>query len=76
MEFYKLAVGARFEFRDKHYQKTAMCMAVDRDRFGNIFRGETEVPVIGESLLLPEAEAEQWKPFQGDWRELMLNRRF
>jgi hypothetical protein len=28
----------------------------------------------GEPLLLPEAEAERRKPFQGDWNELMLNR--
>jgi len=63
------------KFSGQQYQKCAMSMAQDEKGNGNIFRGETEVTPIGEPLLLPEAEAELWKPFQGDWRDLMLNRR-
>lgn len=76
MQFYQLAKGARFEFRGKSYQKCAMSMAQDEHGNGNVFSGETEITPIGEPLLLPEADAKRWKPFQGDWRDLMLNRRF
>jgi len=65
MQFYRLAPGARFEFNGRQFQKIAMSMAVNADRIGTVFQGATEVTPIGEPLLLSEAEAEKWKPF--DW---------
>jgi hypothetical protein len=76
MLFYLLAKVARFEFRGQQFQKTAMSMAQDEHRNGTPFRPETEVTPIGKPLLLPDAEAEKWKPVV-DWTELMIvNRRF
>jgi hypothetical protein len=67
MQFYQFAKGARFEF-----QKVAMSMAEDADRNGNVFWSGMEVIPIGEPLLLPEVEAEQWKPDENDhWVKLM-----
>lgn len=43
MPFHRLPVGAKFEFRGRRYQKLALSMAGDEDRFGNIFHAETEV---------------------------------
>jgi len=37
-------------------------MAQDTGRIGNIFQHGTEIAPIGEPLLLPDAEAEKWKP--------------
>ena len=67
MQFYQLARGARFEFHGKQYQKTAMSMAWDADRNGNVFQAETEVTPIGEPLLLPPEEAAKWKPSEIPW---------
>jgi hypothetical protein len=44
----KLAKEARFEFRGKQFQKVAMSMALDAERNGNVFQGETEITPIGE----------------------------
>ena len=62
MQFYQLAPGARFEFRGKQFTKVASSMAQDTGRIGNIFQHGTEIAPIGEPLLLPDAEAEKWKP--------------
>ena len=62
MQFYELAVGARFFFRGRRYEKLAMSMAEDEDRVGHIFQAETEVTADGEPLLLPPEEAARWKP--------------
>lgn len=67
MQFYELARGARFEFRGRQFTKTAMSMAVDADRIGNIFQGSTDVVPVGEPLLLPPEEAEKWKPSLTPW---------
>src|SRR5262249_11806130 len=53
MQFYQLANRARFEFRGKQYQKTAMSMAQDADRNGNVFQGETEVSPTGDRFCCP-----------------------
>jgi hypothetical protein len=62
MQFYQLALGARFESFGRQYQKIGMSMATDALRMGTIFHGETQVTPIGEPLLLSEAEAARWKP--------------
>ena len=67
MQFYELAKGARFEFRGKQFQKTAMSMAEDAQRNGNVFQGGTEITPIGEPLLLPPEEAEKWRPSPTPW---------
>jgi len=72
MQFYLLAPGARFEFRGREFKKTAISMAQDSERNGNIFQGETEVTPIGEPLLLPEAEGEKWKPSEIPWNAFMV----
>jgi hypothetical protein len=69
MQFYQLAKGARFDFRGKEFQKTAMSMAEDAERIGNIFPPEAEVTPIGEPLLLPAEEAEKWKPCPIPWTD-------
>ena len=47
-------------------------MAEDTDRNGNAFWSGTEVIPIGEPLLLPEAEAELWKPDESShWVKLI-----
>ena len=71
MQFYQLAKGARFEFRGKQFEKVAMSMAVDADRNGNVFQGETEIKPIGEALLLPAEEAEKWKPPATHWTSII-----
>jgi hypothetical protein len=62
MQFYQLAKGARFECHGRQFTKVAMGMAEDADQNGNAFWSGTEITPIGEPLLLPEAEAEEWKP--------------
>jgi hypothetical protein len=69
MQFYRLAPGARFEFRGREYRKEAMSMAGDSDGVGNVFQGGTEVTPIGEPLFLSEAEAEQWKSSEIPWTD-------
>lgn len=69
MQFYQLAKGARFEFRGRRYEKTAMSMAADQNRCGVIFQAGTEIVPIGEPLLLPAEMAEQWKPPAGHWTD-------
>jgi hypothetical protein len=67
MQFYQLAIGARFEFRGREYVKKAMSMTQDSDGIGNIFQAGAEVTPIGEPLLLSEAEAAKWKPSEIPW---------
>jgi ankyrin repeat protein len=78
MQFYKLAPGARFEFRGRQFTKTTMSMAQDEKHEGNVFQAGTahtdRCPV-----LLPEAEAQRWEPDKGDhWtnREKTMNARY
>jgi len=69
MQFFELAIGARFIFQGRKYTKIAMCMTEDETRIGHIFRGETEVVPDGEPMLLPPAEAERWKPDEEYWAD-------
>ena len=78
MQFYELAVGARFVFRGRRYEKQAMSMAEDEDRVGHIFMGDAEVTlevrgaecgVRSASELLPPGEAARWKPPEKHWTE-------
>jgi hypothetical protein len=39
-----------------------MSMAQDSERVGTIFQHGTEITPIAERLLLPDAEAQKWKP--------------
>lgn len=43
VKFNQIPVGARFEFRGRRYQKVALSMAHDEDRYGNVFLDYTEV---------------------------------
>ncbi len=58
MQFYQLAVGARFEVFSRQYAKVGMSLADDHERVGAVFDGRTEVTSVGEPLLLPVEEAE------------------
>jgi hypothetical protein len=71
MQFYELAVGARFLFRGRRYEKRAMSMARGEDRIGHVFMAETEVTADGEPLLLPPEEAARWKPPEKHWTEYL-----
>jgi hypothetical protein len=72
MQFYQLAFGARFDFRGRQFTKVGMSMAQDEKREGKMFWGGTEVTPIGEPLLMPDPEAEQWKPNEDHhWVKLM-----
>jgi hypothetical protein len=62
MQFYRLAVGARFEYNGKRYLKTGMDAVRDETGQPDCFRREWDVIPIGEPMLLSEAEAELWKP--------------
>ncbi len=53
MKFCEVPVGARFEFRGQRYQKLALSMACDEQRWGNIFHDDTEVVAEGELLPVP-----------------------
>ena len=69
MQFYELAVGARFSFRGRRFEKTAMSMAQDEERCGHVFMGDVEVTADGEPLLLAPEEAARWKPPEKHWTE-------
>ena len=71
MKFYELAIGARFIFRERKYQKIAMGMAENEERLASIFLGETVVTADGEPLLLPPEEAARWKPDERHWSEYL-----
>jgi hypothetical protein len=43
LQFQEIPVGRFFEFRGRRYKKLALSMASDEDRYGTIFRAETEV---------------------------------
>ncbi len=51
-KFSQIPIGARFEFRGHRYEKLALNLARDEQRFGNIFQAETEV--------VPEAGQKSW----------------
>jgi hypothetical protein len=69
MKFYELAVGARFVFRGRRFEKIAMSMARDEEDCGNILLGETEVAPEGVPSLLPPAEAARWKSDARYWAD-------
>jgi hypothetical protein len=71
MKFYELAIGARFCFRGRRFEKLAMSLAEDEDRAGHVFTGNAEVTADGEPLLLPPAEAALWKPDDRDWADYL-----
>ena len=71
MQFYELAIGARFFFRGRRYEKLAMSMARGEDRIGHVFMAETEVTADGEPMLLPPEEAARWKPDGRHWTECL-----
>ena len=43
IRFDTIPIGARFEFRGHRYEKLAITLACDEDRFGNHFHPATEV---------------------------------
>lgn len=69
MQFYQLAIGARFLFRGRTYEKTAMATASDDQGCHYTLLAETEVIPEGEPLLLPPEEAARWKPSDKHWTE-------
>ena len=69
MKFYELAVGARFFFRGRRFEKLAMSMAEDEERVGHIFMADAEVTADAEALLLPPEETARWKPPKKHWTE-------
>jgi hypothetical protein len=69
MKFYELAVGARFVFRGKRYEKEAMGMARDERGWGNVLMGEIEVE--SEGPVLPPEVAARWRPERGHWAAVM-----
>ena len=69
MKLYELAVGARFVFRGRRFEKIAMSMANDEHGCGSIFLGETGVVPDGVPHLLPPEEAARWKPDDRHWTE-------
>ena len=64
MEFYRLAIGARFKFFGRTYEKVAMSMAKDDANLGYVFMGGLEVTLEpgSEGKLLPPEVAARWKP--------------
>ena len=71
LEFYKLAVGARFQWRGKRFKKLGMSCAEDEGRRANVFLGLMEVEPEGEPPLLSPAEAARWKPPYDVWTEVV-----
>ena len=71
VKFYELAVGARFVFRGKRFEKIGMSMAEDNRRSGHVFQGDTDVEPDGAPLLLPPAEVARWKPDERYWTEYL-----
>jgi len=78
MQFYELAIGARFFFRGRRYEKLAMSMAEDEERVGHSFLADAEVTlevrgaecgVRSDPELLPPEEAARWKPDDRHWTE-------
>jgi hypothetical protein len=69
MKFYELAVGGVFTFRGQTFRKTAMSMAEDERRWGNVFLGETEI--ISDGPPLPPEVAAHWEPERGQWARLI-----
>ena len=57
-----VGTGCTFRVSRKAIHQVASSMAQDTGRIGNIFQHGTEIAPIGEPLLLPDAEAEKWKP--------------
>jgi len=43
IQFQEIPIGGHFEFRGRRYKKLALSMAEDKDYYGNIFQGQTEV---------------------------------
>ena len=66
MQFYQLAIGARFEFFGREFTKMGMNMAKSQLGIAIAFHGACDVKAVGEPLLLPEGEAEKWKPVDLD----------
>ena len=66
-----MAIGARFVFRGRRFEKTAMSMAREEQGLDSIFMGETEIVPEGALLLLPPAEAERWKPSDRHWTDYL-----
>lgn len=60
--FYELAIGARFKFRGRRYEKVAMSLARDIWGWANILQGETVVESKGPFLAAEVAS--RWKPVQ------------
>lgn len=67
MQFYQLAIGARFTHRRQLFTKLATSCAQDERDWGNLFLGSMEVEPEGALRLLSPEEAARWKPHAGDW---------
>jgi len=68
MQFYQLAIGAKFFAHGQSFRKTAISMATD-GKIGHVIMAETEVEPDGEPMLLPPEEAAKWKPSEVHWTE-------
>lgn len=71
MKFYELAVGARFVFRGRRFEKIAMSMAKAEQGLGSLFMGETEIVPDGVPLLLAAVEAAWWEPSDRHWTDYL-----
>jgi hypothetical protein len=58
IQFSKIPVGARFEFRGHRYEKLALSMACDEERLGNIFHADTEVVPEADQRISRDLNAE------------------
>ena len=60
MRFSRLAIGSRFTRLGKQFTKVAPSMAEDELRHGHILMWFYEVEPVGEPVLLPAEEVEEW----------------
>ena len=71
IKFYELAIGARFVFRGRRFEKIGMSMAEEELGLGSIFMGEAEIVPDGVPMSLPPEEATWWKPSDRHWTEYL-----
>src|SRR5258707_3729510 len=71
VNFYELAVSARFTFGGQRFEKLAMNMARDEQGCGSAFMGENVVEADSDAPLLPPEEAARWKPNERRWTEYL-----
>jgi hypothetical protein len=82
VDFYRLAVGAVFEWRGQRYRKEAPCMACDEGRpdgrrWGHIMQGQVWVISDGPFLSTEEAAevlADGHRRGRGVWEPVVVGR--